>query len=128
MHNAMRGNPRHIAVTLATLNNGDAVEKFDMAQADVLADLVDPNKDPDAKRAITLTITYQPKKRKGGHRYGDISVFIDCKAKLGPYQEVEESMVLSEGANGPEAHQDVYMEGDLDDYFQKQKEKQASEE
>lgn len=125
MHDAMKRGNRHVAVTLATLNNGDAVEKFDMALADVLADMVDPNKDPDAERAITLTIKFQPKKRKGGHRYGDTSVFIACKAKFGPYQEVEESMVISEGTEGPEAHQDIYVEGDLDGYFKNRKKEQA---
>ena len=117
MHEAMKGNPRNVAVTLATLNNGDAVEKFGMALDDVLADMVDPNKDPDAERAITLTIKFKPKKRKGAHRYGDTSVFIACKAKFGPYQEIEEGMVISEGVEGPEAHQDIYQEGDLDAFF-----------
>ncbi len=127
MHSAMKGNPRHINVTLATINHGEAVEKFDLALEDVLKDLVDPNKDPDAERAITLTVKLQPKKKKGGHRYGPTNVTISCKAKFGPYQETEESMILSEGVDGPEAHQDVYVEGDLDSYFQGQKDRQEAD-
>lgn len=117
MHDAMRSNPRHRKVTLTTLNNGEAVEKFAMAFEQILADMVSPNKDPDAKRKITMTFEFQANKRKSGSRFGDSKVRIGCTSKLADYLSDEGTLVISASDDGPEAHQDAYQEDDLDNHF-----------
>lgn len=47
-------------VTLATLGGGAAAELFEHELQKVLADCLDPNTDPEAKRAITMRLTIAP--------------------------------------------------------------------
>lgn len=126
MHDAMKGN-RHTKVALHTLNNGEAVEKFHLAHQQILADLVDPNKNPDDERSITLTVKYKAKKKRDNRRYGDVDVVIGCKAKLGSFFDNEGSMVLTEGEDGPEAYQDAYRQTDLDSAFSNRNNGRAKE-
>ena len=48
------------AITLATLADGAAGEMWGAALDKVLENIDDPNTDPEAKRAIVLTITFEP--------------------------------------------------------------------
>lgn len=123
MHESMKDHPQYRFVSLSTLNHGEAVEKFQIALGQILEDMVDPNKSPDDKRKITLTFEFKANARKNGSRYGESTVKIGCTSKLGNFLSDESTLAISEGEDGPEAHQSVYQEGNMDDLFQNRNKK-----
>jgi hypothetical protein len=71
--------PRPQKVTLSTIGNGAAEQQFQKLIRDVHANVKDPNTKPDAKRKITLTLTFAP----GADR--DLTVvMVDSKVSLAP--------------------------------------------
>lgn len=76
-------------MSLATINSGAAVSIFDQELAKALANIADPNTDPEQKREITLKITLHPDKdrRQAG-------VDIACKSKLAAHRGSETTVFL----------------------------------
>ena len=66
-------------VSLETLANGGALEKFDLAFQAVLDNIMDPNTLPEAKRSVILRVDIKPTKdRELG------TTEISCEPKLAP--------------------------------------------
>lgn len=66
-------------VSLATLSDGAAVERFDLALQDVLTNIQDPNTDWKKARTINLKMTIKPNENR------DISsVVVEVDRKLAP--------------------------------------------
>lgn len=53
-----------VPVTLVSLGDGAAVEKFDIELERVLKNIADPNTDPTAVRKITLTVSIKPNQER----------------------------------------------------------------
>lgn len=71
--------PKPQKVTLANIANGAAEQQFQQALRDIHANIKNPNTKPDAKRKVTLTLTFEP----GADR--DLSVVaVDSKVALAP--------------------------------------------
>ena len=71
-------------VSLATLGSGAAVERFDAALKEALANIADPNTAPKITREITLKVKIKPNEERS---YGVIE--IHTAAKLGPIKHYE---------------------------------------
>ena len=76
-------------MTLATLNDGAAVEMFDMELLKILDNIADVNTDPEQKREITLRVVLHP----------DIDrrqavVDIECKSKMAAHRGSETTVYL----------------------------------
>lgn len=67
------------SVSLADLGRGAAVEKFAVELERVLENIADPNTDAEAKRKITLTVTFLPNEDRD-----TVATVIDCGSKLAP--------------------------------------------
>lgn len=65
-------------VSLATLNDGAAVEAFDEELKKVCADIADFDKKPDGMREINLKVKIKP-----NHAREKSEVQIECSSKLG---------------------------------------------
>lgn len=65
----------HQRLSLSNLGDGGALELFDVALQEVLANIQDPNTLADATRSVTLTVTFKPDKSR------DIGL---CKYKVVP--------------------------------------------
>ncbi|PKN20924.1 MAG: replication terminator protein [Deltaproteobacteria bacterium HGW-Deltaproteobacteria-6] len=52
-------------VTLESLNQGAALERFNLALQDVLDNIQDPNTDPKTTRTVTLKVTFKPDSDRG---------------------------------------------------------------
>lgn len=64
-------------VTLDTIGGGALPELFGAELARILANIADPNTDPTAKRAVTITVSFKPKADR------DIAdVELTCASKL----------------------------------------------
>jgi hypothetical protein len=50
--------------SLATMRRGEVIQRFDIALAELAADILDPDKEAKAKRKITLTLTVTPNERR----------------------------------------------------------------
>ena len=66
-------------ISLATLAQGAAVERFDLALQEVLTNIQDPNTDYKVKRTVTLKVTIEADERR---EIGKTTVA--CDAKLAP--------------------------------------------
>lgn len=66
-------------LTLETVAHGAAPELFAQEVQKVLANIADPNTSAEAKRSVTITVTFAPKSERDG-----ATVAIDCKSKLAP--------------------------------------------
>lgn len=64
-------------VSLKTLNQGAAVDLFDVELRKVLADIADPNTSARTKREINLKVVFMPDEDRGMAMVG-----IDCKSKI----------------------------------------------
>lgn len=64
-------------VTLDTIGGGALPELFGAELSRILANIADPNTDPTAKRAVSITVTFKPKADR------DIAdVELTCSSKL----------------------------------------------
>lgn len=79
-------------LSLENLLAGAAVERFDHALAEVVADIRDPNTDPKATRAVTLTLTVKP---LGDSREG-VVLDLTVKAKRGGLRKVSTTAILDD--------------------------------
>jgi len=71
-------------VCLETLRGGAAVERFNDALEEVLANVVDPNTSYKVKRKITLTVILAPEEDRKG-----VDIEIKCETKLAPAKSVD---------------------------------------
>lgn len=85
-------------VGLVSLMGGLAVERFDDEFAKVLANIVDPNTPPTAKREITLKLSFKPDK---GRDLG--AVEIQVSSKLAPAEKMGTRLFISLTRSGPVA-------------------------
>jgi len=69
-------------VSLATLNNGAAIELFDKELDAVLQNILDPNTKPEATRDVVLKVSIKPAENR---RHADVS--IQVTSKHAPAQE-----------------------------------------
>jgi len=69
-------------VSLATLNNGAAIEQFDNELDVVLQNILDPNTKPETKREVILKVAITPAEHR---RHADVS--IQVTSKIAPAQE-----------------------------------------
>jgi hypothetical protein len=71
---------RHETLTLNNLAEGAAEELFQHELSRVLENILDPNTEPEAKRQITLKVTFAPKEGKDGEREtSDVSLEVSSK-------------------------------------------------
>lgn len=85
-------------VSLTSLMGGLAVERFDDELAKMLANIVDPNTPPTAKREITLKMSFKPDK---GRDLG--AVEIQVSSKLAPAEKMGTRLFISLTRSGPVA-------------------------
>lgn len=71
-------------VTLASLSDGAALERFDHELQRTLDNIADPNTDPKAVRTITLTVKIKPNDKR---TMGEVK--FSAQAKLAPLAPVE---------------------------------------
>lgn len=50
--------------SLATMRRGEVIQRFDMAMAEVAADILDPEKEATATRKVTLVVSIKPNDRR----------------------------------------------------------------
>jgi len=66
-------------VTLETLNNGAAMDLFDLELERVMQNIQDENTNPEAVREITLKISMKPNEERSL-----VATAVSCKSKLAP--------------------------------------------
>lgn len=90
--------PEGLKVSLANLLGGVAVERFDDELARVLANIVDPNTPAEAKREITLKLSFKPDKSRDMGK-----VEIQVNSKLAPAEKLGTRMFIAMTKAGPVA-------------------------
>lgn len=85
-------------VSLATLLGGVAVERFDDELARVLGNIVDPNTPAEAKREITLKLSFKPDKSRD---MGKVEIAVS--SKLAPAEKLGTRMFIAMTRQGPVA-------------------------
>lgn len=73
--------PEPPRLTLLTVGYGAAVELFEQELKRVLENVLDPNTEPEAKRAITLKVTVTPNKERT-----QIGVSVEADSRLAPFR------------------------------------------
>lgn len=63
--------------SLATMLGGDVVRRFDLEMEAVAQDILDPDKDPKAKRSVTLKVTFCPDEKRAATPF-----LVEVKSKL----------------------------------------------
>lgn len=76
-------------VTLASLGEGAALERFQVELEKVLENVADPNTEPDALREITLKVKIKPDAER---RSAAVSILTGCK--LAPYQAASTTVYM----------------------------------
>lgn len=77
-------------ISLTTICDGGVPEVFERELREVLANITDPNTDPEAARAITIKFVFKPyEDRSGAH------VAFTCKPALQPVQMRKSQLFLS---------------------------------
>lgn len=82
-------------VTLESLNQGAALERFNLALQDVLDNIQDPNTDPKKARTVTLKVTFKP----DGDR-GIANLKCDVIANLAPIAPFDVRVFLGRDKDG----------------------------
>lgn len=77
------------AVRIETIANGGAAERFDYELGRVLANIDDPNTDPERARSITVTVTFRPRKDRSA-----AAIVVASAAKLAPVKPVDAEVYL----------------------------------
>lgn len=78
------------SITLATICDGGVPEVFERELREVIANITDPNTDPEAVRSLTIKFVFRPyEDRSGSH------VAFTCKPSLQPVQMRKSQMFLS---------------------------------
>lgn len=85
----------NIQATLTNLGGGAAAELFQTDLAKVLANIVDPNTKPDARREISLKVSIKPSKDREL-----CAVAISTAVKLAPAEAFETQLFVSQRRDG----------------------------
>lgn len=72
-----------MAITFETIANGELAEKFQMALVQIGKNIMDPNADLEAARAMTINLKFKPVGR------GNLKVEFDVKTKLAGFKKSE---------------------------------------
>lgn len=83
-------------VSLETLAGGAAPPRFDRELRKVVHNIMDPNTDPEAKRSITLTVTFSPTESRTS-----LGAKIEVKTKLAPPKPVDTAVHIGEMGGKP---------------------------
>jgi len=78
----MQGDEEH-ALSLTTINRGAAVELFQQELEKVLENVLDPNTPAEAKRTITLKVTFVPNESRQSAQ-----IAVEADSKLAPFNGV----------------------------------------
>ena len=70
-------------LSLATIKGGAAVEMVDLALAELLENIVDPNTSATAKRKVSLTLTLAPDQERESMHVG-----IDVRSSFAPHEAI----------------------------------------
>jgi hypothetical protein len=82
-------------LALETLNQGAAVDRFNIALQQVFDNIQDPNTDPKKARTVTLKFTFHPNEDR------DVAnLKFDVVAGLAPIAPVETEVILGRDKNG----------------------------
>jgi hypothetical protein len=82
-------------ISLDTLNQGAAVERFNLALQEVLDNIQDPNTNPKAARAVTLKCTFKPDEDRGL-----ANIIVDVVPKLAPIAPFGVRVFMGRDKNG----------------------------
>lgn len=82
-------------VSLETLGQGAAVERFNLALQDVLNNVQDPNTDPKKARTVTMKVTVKP---SADREVGTLAV--DVVSKLAPIAPFDVRVFMGRGKDG----------------------------
>lgn len=79
-------------ITFESIENGALNEQFKMGLIEIGQDIMNPNKDPEAARVMTITITFKPSKS------GAIAGKGDVKTRLAGFQKGETVFLIGQDA------------------------------
>lgn len=79
-------------ITFESIENGALNEQFKMGLMEIGQDIMNPNKDPEAARVMTITITFKPSKS------GAIAGKGDVKTRLAGFQKGETVFLIGQDA------------------------------
>ena len=82
-------------VSLEKLNQGAAVERFNLALQDVLDNIQDPNTDPKKARSVTMKVTFKPDSDRG-----IANLQCDVVSKLAPIAPFDVRVFLGRDKDG----------------------------
>lgn len=82
--------PKYTKVTLATICEGAAAEVFQKTMEEVLANINEPNTDPEKARRITLTFSFKPTQDRSVAEVAFI-----CEAKVQPVRAFKSSILMA---------------------------------
>lgn len=82
-------------VSLASMSEGAAIERFDEALDEVLRNVLDPNTDARAKRSVTLKVTITP---EADRSFGKVE--IDCWPTLAKNQGIMTQVFIGRSRTG----------------------------
>ncbi len=85
-----------VKLTLATLQEGAAAERFDRELERVMRNIADPNTPEKSKRKIVLEVTLSPSE---GHRE-DVWITTKVSSKLAPPRAIESRGYIEEDGEG----------------------------
>lgn len=87
-------------VTLSSLADGALEERLQEALKVVLENVQDPNTKPDAKRTVTIELTFRPDSEREA-----IGLSVVCRVKLAPAKDVTTVLFSGRGARGIECRE-----------------------
>lgn len=78
------------SITLSTICDGGVPEVFERELREVIANIADPNTNPEATRSLTIKFVFKPYEDRSGSHIG-----FTCKPGLQPVQMRKSQMFLS---------------------------------
>ena len=81
--------PLEETVSLPTIANGAATERFEDEMETVLDNILDPNTEAEVKRSITIKITLKPNADRD-----QAAVLIESSSKLAPFKAVGSGLFM----------------------------------
>jgi len=96
-------------LTLPNLGDGAVTEKFEIEQAKVIENIMDPNATP-GKRSVVLTVTYDHDETTGIS-----TISVDCKSKLQPPKPFVTAAAIGRGEARELCPQEPLFQGNVAD-------------